>query len=612
MKYLLGAVVVLLACGQSPEFVEQDPVFTEAAAASVTSADLARWNEAHTWGDHAAAAYLSQADYAATPAAAITATDFDNWTAASAWGDHAAAGYLTAEADPQFALSTAASITAVDLAAWNAAASFGNHATQGYLTAEGDPAFAASAAAGISAAAISNWNTAASYGNHATQGYLTTAAYAASPAGGIASTDISSWNTAAGYGDHAAQGYLTSETDPAFSASASAGIVSTDISNWNTAASYGDHGAQGYMTSAAYAASPAAGISSTQINNWNTAAGYGNHAAQGYMTSAAYAASPAGGIASTHISNWNTAAGYGNHATQGYMTSAAYAASPAAGISSTQINNWNTAAGYGNHAAQGYLTSASDAVSSSATNRVPRWNGTTLVDGSISDTGSQVGIQTTNPTHPLQVRGGEGSQVDQASESWTTGLGNFDPFNQTFTAGSSGLLTRFELLANGCLPSAPYTVTQGASGTGAVLASGTITFVGCNEWSGADLSPSPSVVAGEVYTLTFDLGTNGNLSVLADGTRPYAGGYFFSSGYGVDNYDLAFKTFVQEVASLVVADSGAVGIGVEAPARSLHIKDVLRLEPRATAPASPVLGDLYVSSATNQLMFYNGTAWTAL
>ncbi|MDQ3266620.1 MAG: hypothetical protein M3Y59_23720 [Myxococcota bacterium] len=540
MKYLLGAVVVLLACGQSPEFVEQDPVFTEAAAASVTSADLARWNEAHTWGDHAAAAYLSQADYAATPAAAITATDFDNWTAASAWGDHAAAGYLTAEADPQFALSTAASITAVDLAAWNAAASFGNHATQGYLTAEGDPAFAASAAAGISAAAISNWNTAASYGNHATQGYLTTAAYAASPAGGIASTDISSWNTAAGYGDHAAQGYLTSETDPAFSASASAGIVSTDISNWNTAASYGDHGAQGYMTSAAYAASPAAGISSTQINNWNTAAGYGNHAAQGY------------------------------------------------------------------------LTSASDAVSSSATNRVPRWNGTTLVDGSISDTGSQVGIQTTNPTHPLQVRGGEGSQVDQASESWTTGLGNFDPFNQTFTAGSSGLLTRFELLANGCLPSAPYTVTQGASGTGAVLASGTITFVGCNEWSGADLSPSPSVVAGEVYTLTFDLGTNGNLSVLADGTRPYAGGYFFSSGYGVDNYDLAFKTFVQEVASLVVADSGAVGIGVEAPARSLHIKDVLRLEPRATAPASPVLGDLYVSSATNQLMFYNGTAWTAL
>ncbi len=491
-----------MACGQPPEFVEEDPVFTEAAAGSVTAADLARWNQAHTWGDHAAAAYLSQADFAATPAAAITATDFDNWTTASGWGDHSAAGYLTAEADPQFALSTASGITGVDVAAWNAASAFGDHATAGYLTAEGDPAFVASAAAGISAAAISNWNTAASYGNHATAGYLTTSAYAASPAGGIGSTEISSWNAAAGYGDHAAQGYLTSETDPAFAASVSSGITST------------------------------------------------------------------------------------------------------------QISNWDTAAGYGNHATQGYLTSASDEVSSSVTHRVPRWNGTALVDGSISDTGSLVGIQTSNPAHPLQV-GGEGSEVDQVSESWTTGVGNIGSFNQTFTAGSTGPLTRFELHSNGCTPSAPYTVTEGASGTGTVIASGTITF-GCSEWSGVNLSPAPNVVAGAVYTITVPLGNDGNHSLLADSTRPYAGGYFFSSGYGVDNYDLAFRTYIQTPPHFAVSGSGAVGIGVHAPQRALHIKDVLRLQPRATAPSGPALGDLYVSSTTNQLMFYNGTAWTAL
>jgi hypothetical protein len=38
-----------------------------------------------------------------------------------------------------------------------------------------------------------------------------------------------------------------------------------------------------------------------------------------------------------------------------------------------------------------------------ATNQVAKWNGTTLVDGIITDDGTKVGIGTTSPSSPLTV-----------------------------------------------------------------------------------------------------------------------------------------------------------------------------------------------------------------
>lgn len=54
---------------------------------------------------------------------------------------------------------------------------------------------------------------------------------------------------------------------------------------------------------------------------------------------------------------------------------------------------------------------------------------------------------------------------------------------------------------------------------------------------------------------------------------------------------------------------GNVGIGDIDPQRSLHVKDVLRLEPRATAPTSPSKGDIYFDDTLNKLRVYDGTAW---
>jgi photosystem II stability/assembly factor-like uncharacterized protein len=76
------------------------------------------------------------------------------------------------------------------------------------------------------------------------------------------------------------------------------------------------------------------------------------------------------------------------------------------GITSNNITNWNSAYGWGNHALAGYLTGETDPkVSSSAENKIPKWNGTALVDSAVTESSGNVGIGTTNPAAALDVNG---------------------------------------------------------------------------------------------------------------------------------------------------------------------------------------------------------------
>ena len=68
--------------------------------------------------------------------------------------------------------------------------------------------------------------------------------------------------------------------------------------------------------------------------------------------------------------------------------------------------------------------------------------------------------------------------------------------------------------------------------------------------------------------------------------------------------------FTNSTSRLTVDSNGNVGIGVSAPERTLHVNDVLRLQPRATAPSDPKAGDMYIdSSDSNKLKVYDGTTW---
>ena len=55
--------------------------------------------------------------------------------------------------------------------------------------------------------------------------------------------------------------------------------------------------------------------------------------------------------------------------------------------------------------------------------------------------------------------------------------------------------------------------------------------------------------------------------------------------------------------------SSNIGVGVTSPQRPLHISDVMRIEPRATEPANPSKGDIYMDDNTNKLRVYDGTQW---
>lgn len=56
-------------------------------------------------------------------------------------------------------------------------------------------------------------------------------------------------------------------------------------------------------------------------------------------------------------------------------------------------------------------------------------------------------------------------------------------------------------------------------------------------------------------------------------------------------------------------DKGYFGIGTNDPKRPLHIVDVMRLQPRSTAPSNPSEGDIYMNGNTHKLMVFDGTTW---
>lgn len=57
---------------------------------------------------------------------------------------------------------------------------------------------------------------------------------------------------------------------------------------------------------------------------------------------------------------------------------------------------------------------------------------------------------------------------------------------------------------------------------------------------------------------------------------------------------------------LTIEHNGNVGIGVNTPARKLHISDAMRLEPIASPPASPSNGDIYYDDSDAVCMYVNG------
>ncbi len=84
----------------------------------------------------------------------------------------------------------------------------------------------------------------------------------------------------------------------------------------------------------------------------------------------------------------------------------------------------------------------------------------------------------------------------------------------------------------------------------------------------------------------------------------------FVVGNGIFGIPGVLSTAVKSNA-LTILKNGNMGVGINTPQRKVHIKDVLRLEPRIVAPSNPSEGDIYYDSTVNKLMVYDGTIWQA-
>ena len=158
-------------------------------------------------------------------------------------------------------------------------------------------------------------------------------------------------------------------------------------------------------------------ISSALIGKWNNAYDWGNHANAGYIksfteTDPVFGIHPANGITSALINNWNTAFAWGNHSTAGYLTSYTetdpiFGAHAASGITTSLIGNWNNAYSWGNHADAGYLTSFTELdpkIGSNTSGYSPKWDGTSMVAGSVfQDASGNIGIGTNSPDAALDI-----------------------------------------------------------------------------------------------------------------------------------------------------------------------------------------------------------------
>ena len=91
-----------------------------------------------------------------------------------------------------------------------------------------------------------------------------------------------------------------------------------------------------------------------------------------------------------------------------------------------------------------------------------------------------------------------------------------------------------------------------------------------------------------------------------------------TNGGGISNY-IEAKRNLSNSSDLIMGQGitefmrlnslGNLGIGTTTPARTLHVNAVMRLEPIATAPASPAKGDMYFDSTLNKLRVYDGSSW---
>ena len=240
-------------------------------------------------------------------------------------------------------------------------------------------------------------------------------------------------------------------------------------------------------------------------------------------------------------------------------------------------------------------------------NDTVNWNNDLVIDGDTTFwktngdsiyTNHSVGIGTSNPAGALDVHGLIRSSGPAFTKTVDLSLEQDQPslvFNNSITdyradfrmLNSTGDL-RFStgLLSNGPLGQTVHMT---------ILQNGNVGISTSNPTAKLNVNSGPNGGASVRFRNGF--GTSKVLHIIEEGGS--------SNHYGLFIGSLDYSS------ATLVTKSQNVGIGIDSPIRALHINDVMRLEPRISAPSSASAGDIYFSSTTNKLMVYDGTTWQA-
>ena len=231
--------------------------------------------------------------------------------------------------------------------------------------------------------------------------------------------------------------------------------------------------------------------------------------------------------------------------------------------------------------------------------------------GIFVDIQGNVGIQTSTPAFPLDVRGGfraSGGLVNDASNLIATEARGTNPGWQSFVAEHNGELrsVTFRTIAP-----APWTGTLqifSGQGTGGTALTAPITISGPG--SPTAQSVTAAIPAGTALavgnTYTFALTSPNNFTPMTSNANPYPPGQANSGA----NTDLYFITQISPTGLLVNAD-GRVGIGTEAPTAELDVRGNIRLG--SNGQFSAVAGEEELRFIRGSVVAtpISGTGWTA-
>ena len=240
-------------------------------------------------------------------------------------------------------------------------------------------------------------------------------------------------------------------------------------------------------------------------------------------------------------------------------------------------------------------------VSSTTTNKVPKWNGTTLTDGLIYDNGTNVGIGTTTPGAPLHVSAGTGQAIIQSTNDVSTFLRVGAPFSNweigtNRPADNPTTLDGFFIRDANLGPTRLYIspTANGYMGIGTVTPATRLDVAGTMKSTG--LQMTTGAVAGHVLTSDAAGNATWQAPTGSGGAADNLGNHTATQNVKLNNNWLSNDGGAEGIR---VDNAGNVGVGVAAPATPLEVGGNLRI-------SSTGNGNLELNSGVQANIYPNG------